>query len=136
MYGLRISVPNMQFPLSNRESKTLLIRLLITPTTQSLNDKGPGRFENSTNTKPRAQIVVQMNMTILNMPRKHKLICICNQVSTKEIDRILKKNPLYGFDEVKLATGASTSCGRCRNELEAYIECERSGKVSPQLRLF
>jgi NAD(P)H-nitrite reductase large subunit len=78
-------------------------------------------------------------------PKKHhylspmpsnKLICLCKQVSEQEIAVVLRKNPTYGVEEIKLVTGASTSCGRCSVELAGFIERKAPKTDFRQLKLF
>ncbi len=51
-----------------------------------------------------------------------RLICICNKVSEKEIRKLLKKSPLATVGDVARVSRASTSCGRCYNEMKNFIE--------------
>jgi bacterioferritin-associated ferredoxin len=70
------------------------------------------------------------------MAPKEKLICLCKQVSENEIKGLLRKRPDYEIDEIKLATGASTSCGRCAQELTHYIAKLKPKLPAKQLKLF
>ncbi len=46
-------------------------------------------------------------------------------VYSGEIERFVKKHPSAVFQEMVLATGASTGCGRCRNLAEEHFETFR-----------
>jgi bacterioferritin-associated ferredoxin len=70
------------------------------------------------------------------MAPKEKLICLCKQVSESEIKGLLRKHPDYEISEIKLATGASTSCGRCAQELNHYIAQHKPKLPTKQLKLF
>jgi bacterioferritin-associated ferredoxin len=48
-----------------------------------------------------------------------KIICLCNQVSQKQIQKIVQRHPSISLSELIQVSGASTSCGRCRTELKA-----------------
>ncbi len=48
-----------------------------------------------------------------------KIICLCNQVSQKQIQKIVQRHPSISLSELIGVSGASTSCGRCRTELKA-----------------
>jgi bacterioferritin-associated ferredoxin len=53
--------------------------------------------------------------------RNNRTVCICNGVKKSEIVRILKKGAV-NLEEVKKFTLASSSCGRCKPEVEAILE--------------
>jgi bacterioferritin-associated ferredoxin len=65
-----------------------------------------------------------------------KIICVCNHVTEREIEGLLKKHPSFTLDDIKLATGASTNCGRCAAELKWFIDMKISGIKERQLKLF
>jgi bacterioferritin-associated ferredoxin len=46
------------------------------------------------------------------------IICRCNEVTLHEIKQFISKKPYATFDELKLATTASTACGRCHSLLK------------------
>lgn len=50
-----------------------------------------------------------------------RIICLCNKVSQKKIETLIKKSPAASISDVINATAASTSCGRCRSELESVV---------------
>lgn len=52
--------------------------------------------------------------------QKNKTICICNGVTEKEISQVLKKGA-RDLEDVKKFTLASSSCGRCKTEVEAIL---------------
>ena len=64
------------------------------------------------------------------------MLCFCNHVTVNEIKSLLKKKPLYGLEEIKLITKASTSCGRCTNALKNTVEEELRKRPYQQLKLF
>lgn len=47
-----------------------------------------------------------------------RIICLCNKVTEKEISRIVSKYPNATLSDVINKTAASTSCGRCKSELQ------------------
>jgi len=64
------------------------------------------------------------------------VVCRCKEVTLKEIKLFLKKNPLAGYPEVRLATGASTGCGRCAPVVKKIVEEFKSqAKTDLQYRL-
>lgn len=50
-----------------------------------------------------------------------RLICLCNRITTNRIENFLKKFPQAELSDVMQSTAASTSCGRCRRELESFV---------------
>jgi bacterioferritin-associated ferredoxin len=52
--------------------------------------------------------------------RKIKLICLCNGIAEKEILKLLKLGA-RDFEDIKKFTLASTSCGKCRREIESIV---------------
>jgi len=52
----------------------------------------------------------------------NEMVCNCKMVYKQEIDRFVKKNPGSTFQELVMATGASTGCGRCRNMAEKQFD--------------
>jgi NAD(P)H-nitrite reductase large subunit len=50
------------------------------------------------------------------------IICRCNDVTQQEIKKFLSKKPHASFDDLKLATGASSGCGRCNSLLKKTYE--------------
>jgi nitrite reductase (NADH) large subunit len=62
--------------------------------------------------------------------RRNKLVCICNGVTETEIVNILKKGAVK-LDDVRKFTLASTSCGRCKPEVEALVERYLKNKKRP-----
>ena len=65
--------------------------------------------------------------------RKNRTVCICNGVTKSEIVRILKKGAI-NLEEVRKFTLASSSCGRCKPEVETIIDDYLKGKKSPLQR--
>ena len=51
-----------------------------------------------------------------------KIICLCNRVDSRDVEKIFSKHPHATLQDVTNLTGASTSCGRCRNELRTFVE--------------
>ncbi len=49
-----------------------------------------------------------------------KLVCLCNLVEEKEIERALKKGAASRHEIMKL-TGAGSSCGRCHEEIDQLV---------------
>ncbi|MFW6327124.1 MAG: (2Fe-2S)-binding protein, partial [Bacteroidota bacterium] len=47
-----------------------------------------------------------------------RLVCLCNKVTQKEIALIVSKFPHATLPDVINKTAASTSCGRCKSELQ------------------
>ncbi len=47
-----------------------------------------------------------------------KLICLCNEVSSQDLKKLIHREPMICLEELTQITGASTSCGRCRTELK------------------
>jgi len=60
-----------------------------------------------------------------------KIICLCNRVSDKDVEKILFKYPHASLQDVMIQTAASTSCGRCRNELETFVEQLKNKQPTP-----
>jgi bacterioferritin-associated ferredoxin len=52
--------------------------------------------------------------------RRNKIVCICNGVAEKEILKLLKQGA-RDFEDIKKFTLASTSCGKCRREIESIV---------------
>lgn len=64
------------------------------------------------------------------------IICRCNEVTQNEIKTFLHKNPHATFDELKLATRASTSCGRCNILVKkTYEKYKQKLRGDNQLRI-
>ncbi|WP_010662840.1 (2Fe-2S)-binding protein [Marinilabilia salmonicolor] len=51
-----------------------------------------------------------------------KLICICNRVSEEAIKKIVSRYPEATLQDIVNKTAASTSCGRCKTELQSVFE--------------
>lgn len=67
--------------------------------------------------------------------KKNRTVCICNGVTETEILKILKKGAL-NLEEIRKFTLASTSCGRCKPEVEALLETYLvNKKISPQRKI-
>ncbi len=47
-----------------------------------------------------------------------KLICICNRVTEQEVAKVVSRYPQAELQDVINLTAASSSCGRCKTELE------------------
>jgi len=69
-----------------------------------------------------------------------RIICLCNKVTEKEIASIVSKYPHASLADVINRTAASTSCGRCKSELEDVFgklkskyssQAEKSQQVIP-----
>lgn len=56
------------------------------------------------------------------------MVCICNGVTENEILRILKRGA-RDLGDVKKITLASSSCGRCKSEIEAVMARYLSSKT-------
>lgn len=52
---------------------------------------------------------------------KHRLVCLCNMVSEKEIQNALVKGARSTSDIQKM-TRAGTSCGRCLTWIDSIVE--------------
>lgn len=64
------------------------------------------------------------------------IICRCNEVTQKEIKTFLDKHPHATFDELKLATSASTNCGKCSPILlKTYEKYKKDQPENNQLRI-
>ncbi|HTO16639.1 MAG TPA: (2Fe-2S)-binding protein [Edaphocola sp.] len=50
-----------------------------------------------------------------------KIVCNCNLVTVKEIEKVMTKGYLL-FEDVSKITGASKSCGRCKPNLQRLID--------------
>lgn len=50
-----------------------------------------------------------------------KIVCNCNLVTAKEIEKVMDKG-LYLLDDIAHITGASKSCGRCKPILAHQID--------------
>lgn len=48
------------------------------------------------------------------------MICLCNGIAEKEILKLLKLGA-RDFEDIKKFTLASTSCGKCRREIENIV---------------
>ena len=48
------------------------------------------------------------------------MICLCNGIAEKEILKLLKLGA-RDFEDIKKFTLASTSCGKCRREIESIV---------------
>jgi bacterioferritin-associated ferredoxin len=65
-----------------------------------------------------------------------RLICLCNKVSNKDVSRVLSKYPQAGLQDIINLTAASTSCGRCRIELEHIVkQIKENNKSAPSGQL-
>ncbi|WP_291861862.1 bacterioferritin-associated ferredoxin [Marinilabilia sp.] len=63
-----------------------------------------------------------------------KIICICNRVTEEEIAKIVSKHPIALLQDVIIKTAASTSCGRCRSELESVFETQKQKYLTDEAR--
>jgi NAD(P)H-nitrite reductase large subunit len=50
-----------------------------------------------------------------------QLVCLCNVISAKELQNSIAKNGLTSVEEIKLATNAGTSCGRCVENIKTFL---------------
>lgn len=65
-----------------------------------------------------------------------KLICHCNQVPQKEVEKLIKKNGHLTVEEIGRQTAAGTGCGRCRMRIALLTErMGRSHRPDNQLKL-
>jgi bacterioferritin-associated ferredoxin len=64
------------------------------------------------------------------------MICLCNQVSEKEIRRLIRKHQNANFEDVQQLTRAGTSCGRCKESVKNIVRDEQTKHPTLQLRLF
>lgn len=60
-----------------------------------------------------------------------KMICLCNRVNAKDVEKVFTKHPQANLRDVINLTAAATSCGRCRTELEAFVEQVKSKQSTP-----
>ncbi|MEI6275813.1 MAG: (2Fe-2S)-binding protein [Prolixibacteraceae bacterium] len=52
--------------------------------------------------------------------KKNRLVCICNGVTEADILKILRKGA-KDLNDIRQFTQASTSCGRCKGDIESII---------------
>jgi len=64
--------------------------------------------------------------------KKQRIVCVCNEVTEKDVLRILKRGA-RNLEDVKKFTSAATGCGRCKSETEAIVQRFNEGK-SPDLQ--
>jgi len=60
----------------------------------------------------------------------NEIVCNCKMVYKQEIERFVKKHTLSTFQDLVVATGASTGCGRCRSLAEkqfGYFQKKHKG---------
>ncbi len=57
------------------------------------------------------------------------MICLCNKVADDQIVKLLNKSPLASVSDIARVTHASTSCGRCRRELELLVGEFKKGQL-------
>lgn len=60
-----------------------------------------------------------------------KIVCNCNLVTVKEIEKVMTKGYLL-FEDVSNITGASKSCGRCKPILQRLIDQHTSSMAAWQ----
>ena len=65
----------------------------------------------------------------------NKIVCLCNFVSEREINKALLKGAKT-IRDIQELTGASSSCGRCIPALQQMISAYMASSVNPQRQLF
>jgi NAD(P)H-nitrite reductase large subunit len=63
-----------------------------------------------------------------------KIICICNRVTEEEIVKIVSRHPTAMLQDLINKTSASTSCGRCKSELELVFETQKQKYFTDEVR--
>ncbi|MFW5890211.1 MAG: (2Fe-2S)-binding protein [Marinilabiliaceae bacterium] len=59
-----------------------------------------------------------------------RLICLCNHVHYRDLEKLIKKSPVMSMKEIIRHTGASSSCGRCFGELQSAVHAIRDGHAN------
>lgn len=64
------------------------------------------------------------------------IVCVCNRVSDRDINRLVSEG-VSSFEELQLATGAATCCGRCESCARDTFEQAQHlhGRIHVQLHL-
>lgn len=64
------------------------------------------------------------------------IVCVCNRVSDRDINRLVSEG-VSSFEELQLATGAATCCGRCESCARDTFEQAQHlhGRIHAQLHL-
>ena len=70
----------------------------------------------------------------MDLTDKHEMVCFCNFVTVGEIQRSIDQENLKSVPEVMEATGASTTCGSCYDNLCAVVKAyqDKAKKQSAQ----
>jgi len=64
----------------------------------------------------------------------NRLICICNFVDEREINKLLKQGA-NSTEDIQNFTRAGTSCGRCLPEIDELVEKFKNEKPKDQQKL-
>jgi len=64
------------------------------------------------------------------------IVCVCNRVSDRDINRLVSEG-VSSFEELQLATGTATCCGRCESCARDTFEQAQHlhGRIHAQLHL-
>jgi len=65
----------------------------------------------------------------------NKIVCLCNFVSEKEVNKALQKGA-KSIRDIEDLTGASSSCGRCKTALQEMLHTHMLTHVNQQRQLF
>lgn len=52
----------------------------------------------------------------------NRIVCNCKMVYSNEIGKFVRKYPTASFQDLGIATGVSTGCGRCRGAAEEQFD--------------
>ena len=55
-----------------------------------------------------------------------KVVCKCRKVGEGNLLAAIEKNNNITFEELLTATGAATACGKCRPEIEAFLQSQKN----------
>ena len=92
---------------------------------------GAGTGCGSCRPEVKAILVARLKYNMANKPKAPltalgKVICKCRKVGEGNLLAAIEKNNNITFEELLTATGAATGCGKCRPEIEAFLQSQKN----------
>ncbi|TCO06928.1 (2Fe-2S)-binding protein [Natronoflexus pectinivorans] len=63
------------------------------------------------------------------------IVCFCNRITKKQLEKAIIKHSIINLNELSLATGAGSSCGKCRISMEQILKSSMEAIPDMQIRI-
>lgn len=92
---------------------------------------GAGTGCGSCRPEVKAILIARLKYNMANKPKAPspalgKVICKCRKVGEGNLLAAIEKNNNITFEELLTVTGAATGCGKCRPEIEAFLQSQKN----------